>query len=507
MTSLRKRTPLALSICAALLSLLLSGCFGNGSENQIAVPGTSPSGRTLSFQVQPSNVSVGAVMTPSVQVAVRDANGTLVSDATTAITLALANNPGGATLGGIVTQNAVNGVATFPGLSLNQAGVGYTMAATATGVTSATSAAFNVNRVLSFGTPTQLTSNTPASFQTIASADFNQDGFDDLVTVDNNSVLVFLADPTGGFNTPVPVPASPLCTAVTVADFNNDGNVDIATAGGFIVGFIPGQAGGTFGAVVQIGCGNAGADLRGICVDNFDSAGLFDVAVTDASDNSIYVYRNDGGFAFTPQNFPSGGVALAPRAIAAGDMNGDGAPDLAIAGFGRPQTIWLNAGGNVLANLFPAANCSNVQLANATGACQTVAAADWNRDGVVDVFSPDTIQVAGQNEGDYFANNGNGTFAAPVTYRVGQDAFGSAAADFNLDGLLDIGLSTFVGLGGFGDLEVMVGNGDGTFQAVQAFPLANSESRSMCVGDFNNDGKPDAAVSNGNSWVFLNTTN
>ena len=75
---------------------------------------------------------------------VEDANGNTVTTATTPVTLALGANPGGATLGGTLTVNAVNGVATFNNLTLNQLGTGYTLTAAATGLTGATSAAFNV---------------------------------------------------------------------------------------------------------------------------------------------------------------------------------------------------------------------------------------------------------------------------------------------------------------------------------------------------------------------------
>ena len=62
------------------------------------------------------------------------------------VTLALANNPNGATLGGTLTVTAVNGVATFSDLTLDKLGSGYTLTATSDGLTSATSASFDVRR-------------------------------------------------------------------------------------------------------------------------------------------------------------------------------------------------------------------------------------------------------------------------------------------------------------------------------------------------------------------------
>src|SRR5205085_553869 len=75
------------------------------------------------------------------------------------ITLAILANPGSGTLAGTVTVNAVNGVATFAGLSINNAANGYTLRATAGGLTPITSSAFNV----AIGTATQLVFSTNPS--------------------------------------------------------------------------------------------------------------------------------------------------------------------------------------------------------------------------------------------------------------------------------------------------------------------------------------------------------
>src|SRR6185437_13895068 len=58
--------------------------------------------------------------------------------------LAIATNPSGGTLSGTATVAAVNGVATFSGLSIDQVGSGYTLAATSAGLIGAASAAFDV---------------------------------------------------------------------------------------------------------------------------------------------------------------------------------------------------------------------------------------------------------------------------------------------------------------------------------------------------------------------------
>ena len=98
----------------------------------------------LVFTVQPSTTAAGAPIAPAVTVTVEDASGNQVTGATNAVTIAIGTNPGGATLGGTVTVNAVNGVATFSNLSLNVSSMGYMLAASSAGLTGATSGAFSV---------------------------------------------------------------------------------------------------------------------------------------------------------------------------------------------------------------------------------------------------------------------------------------------------------------------------------------------------------------------------
>ncbi len=98
----------------------------------------------LEYVVEPSTVTAGQAIAPAVTVRIRDDAGNTVTTATNAVTMALGANPGGSTLTGTLTANAVAGVATFSTLSLNRSGTPYTLVASATGLTSATSAGFTV---------------------------------------------------------------------------------------------------------------------------------------------------------------------------------------------------------------------------------------------------------------------------------------------------------------------------------------------------------------------------
>src|SRR5881628_2321203 len=107
---------------------------------------TQPSGAAtkLAFTGQPTNVAAAQPITPAVQVAVQDAVGNTVPAATNAVTVTLASNPSGGTLGGTMTVSASQGIATFADLRIDQPGSGYTFGASAAGLSGATSTPFAV---------------------------------------------------------------------------------------------------------------------------------------------------------------------------------------------------------------------------------------------------------------------------------------------------------------------------------------------------------------------------
>src|SRR5437773_1772102 len=103
---------------------------------------TAPPATNLAFTTQPQSTQAGQTM-PAVRVTARDASGNTVTSYTGLITVAIGANPGGGTLAGTTSVNAVSGVATFSTLSINNAGNGYTLTASANGLTGATSTSFN----------------------------------------------------------------------------------------------------------------------------------------------------------------------------------------------------------------------------------------------------------------------------------------------------------------------------------------------------------------------------
>jgi hypothetical protein len=99
----------------------------------------------LAFIQQPASATAGAHLSPNVVVEVLDANNAVVTtDNSDRVTLSLAANPAGGVLEGTITVTVTGGVATFSNLSMNKAGVGYTLKATSGALTSATSTSFAI---------------------------------------------------------------------------------------------------------------------------------------------------------------------------------------------------------------------------------------------------------------------------------------------------------------------------------------------------------------------------
>ena len=124
------------------LAFSSTGLPGASSNPFDIIPATASQ---LAFTVQPTSGVAGVAIAPAIQVEARDPSGNLDPAFTGNITIAIGTNPGGGTLSGTVTVAAVSGVATFGDLSVNRSGTGYTLAASATGLTAAASNVFNVS--------------------------------------------------------------------------------------------------------------------------------------------------------------------------------------------------------------------------------------------------------------------------------------------------------------------------------------------------------------------------
>jgi len=147
------------------------------------------------------------------------------------------------------------------------------------------------------------------------------------------------------------------------------------------------------------------------------------------------------------------------------------------AGFLAAQTISFRAPRDFTGTALPTA----------------IVSGDFNNDGKLDVLLTDFDGY------DFFAGNGDGTFQPPVNTNNGYAAQ-TVAADFNGDGNLDLASNSSPLL--TGAVTVSLGNGDGTFLPGVTYPVS-APITGIVVGDFNNDGVPDLALSNGTTISIL----
>jgi len=104
--------------------------------------GTGPD--ALAFTVQPSNATAGEIITPAIQVLVRDSLGVPDSSFAGSITISISVNPVGGRVSGSLSIAPVNGIALFGDLVIDRSGTGYVFQATAPGATTASSTSFTI---------------------------------------------------------------------------------------------------------------------------------------------------------------------------------------------------------------------------------------------------------------------------------------------------------------------------------------------------------------------------
>ncbi|WP_328700921.1 FG-GAP-like repeat-containing protein [Corallococcus silvisoli] len=302
--------------------------------------------------------------------------------------------------------------------------------------------------------------------------------------------------------TPVSSPANHGPLAPAVADVNGDGKLDILVANaesastetpsGSLSVFL---GNGDASVQSEVNYGSASLSSNAVVAVDVDGDGWLDAVTVNGQTNlplingSISVYKNLGPSAPGTFGAPTSFTTGTPGSVhlCTGDFNHDGVADIATTSVTQNQVSVLFGSG---AGSFGAPTF--IGIPNTGGAQSTIACRDLNSDGFSDIVvtSPASARLS------VLINQGDGSFAAPVSYSnaVNGQTAGIAFGDANGDGMLDILSNGAAGR----YLFFFKGNGNGTFasgvQSTAAASTATNSALGVVADDFNGDGKLDAYI-------------
>ncbi len=216
-----------------------------------------------------------------------------------------------------------------------------------------------------------------------------------------------------------------------------------------------------------------------VAVGDFNRDGRLDLAVADSCcGGNVAVLLGNGDGTFKRAVYYAAG--LAPASIVAADLNGDGNLDLAVANFDSLYLSVLLGNGD-----------GTFQPATQTPPLRTdasfVSVGDFNNDKKLDLVVIDGICVS------VLLGNGDGTFQPPLEDCPPFTIAAIGVGDFNHDGDLDLATAGSFGTASY--VNILLGNGDGTFRQGESYPGENSP-QSIAVADLNGDGNVDFVVGN-----------
>jgi FG-GAP-like repeat len=337
----------------------------------------------------------------------------------------------------------------------------------------------------------------------VAVGDFNGDGTPDLAVCnfgdptagDDGTVSLLLGKGDGTFQAATNFPAVKNCTKLAAGDFDSNGSSDLVVVregdatvsdnGGATIFLSNGD--GTFRKGQTLIPGKNPAD---VAVTDLDADHKLDLTFANRTDDTVSVLLGNGdGSVQSPVVYS---VGLRPHSVKVVDVNRDGKSDVAVFRIAGADFLLGNGDGSFRQG-------SSVSVGSFTDSA--IAIADFNKDGALDLVARGCNFLHPNQCGtSIMLGNGSGGFQSSTLI---SDIPGATAADANGDGKLDLAGQTPDG----SQLAVLLGNGDGTFQA----PLTFSAGTTPAIGalvDVDGDKAPDLIATNATSnstSVLLNT--
>ncbi len=336
--------------------------------------------------------------------------------------------------------------------------------------------------------------STEEGYGGICSFDADGDGDIDLAGImdDSQLVAVYYNPGDGGltYENRATFPVGRQCWELYPADFDGDGDVDLA-CGGLVI--MSNDGGGTFAATFEMD-----AYANTLFPVDIDDDGDFDLIGTASVDHTLMILKNGGtGIFYHTDSYNMYGDL---PSVCAADFDADGDHDVAVARVNSYQTAYFSVLYNPGNGYFPGSSDYYVSPDATPG---DVVVADLDGDGDNDVIST----APSINVEDYMlvlVNDGYGSLDDPVGYLVGDYPRSLVAADLDGDGDIDVA----TGNTWSDDISVLLNNGDATYQDAVTCP-AGGEEPWLASADVDNDSDIDLISANyrtGDVSLLLNNS-